>query len=279
MCFFLIAMTSHKPPDPKAFSSQGFRTRRNMKTFDMIRTVNHLISSMLSPPGSSVRRSLITFQVPSIVALQAGWKREFLDGRWFYVPVAVDVRCSEAAPELPDTLLEAVTSQSLLSALPELGITWDQASWDVAASHFLRASGGLRLAGEDRPDFYHQSWNCFRAAVAAAGLGPSLIQMWHVYNCNHTSVNHALHKQKRAEGMREWIALNPPSAELSCLMASAASDASQAQASTSEEFEAMILQHVKNHPDIHKAGQAMECFRVVSLIQSTNTDSAPCHTV
>jgi hypothetical protein len=62
----------------------------------------------------------------------------------------------------------------------ELNITWDSASWDVSASHFLRSPrpGGFSANGEEREDDFHGMWNAFNWCLDRAQIKFSCVQMY-----------------------------------------------------------------------------------------------------
>lgn len=71
--------------------------------------------------------------------------------------------------------LRKLAEQEQLMRLPELSLTFDQASWDLAASSFLR--GHMRCNGLDLDDPFHRSWNSYRQALEGSGVNFSLVQL------------------------------------------------------------------------------------------------------
>lgn len=169
-------------------AKSGLKTKPGMKSYDTIRVLNHLVT--LNAPS----KSLGTFILPSMEKLQPGFIRQWTDNGWARVPAAFGKFAHVASePQLPPAILMLLNADRLLD-LEELDITWDSASWDVAAEHCLRTH--MRVLGDDEDDSFHESWNCSKRAMERSKAYYAALQMWHPYNCNWLPTGRALHKVK-----------------------------------------------------------------------------------
>jgi hypothetical protein len=234
-----------------------------MKTWTMVYYINHILATSLIKD----KLDLGSFRLPCMPRLAAGQRRVWRDGRWWReMPTAeseaapatptAEREAAPATPEIPEEIFILWLAGDLLQ-LPEFGLTQDKASWNVAACHQIRSAqeqGGMGCNGEDVDDFYHESWNAFKMSMDRTGLSLTAIQLWHVFTCNHHLINKSLHKQKRREGMAEWVAMNPvPPVEWAEVVEAAATAGGQAPAS-SQELDGFFDQQVTDNADARIAG-------------------------
>lgn len=222
--------------DQAQADKSGFKSRPGMKTYDTIRVLNHLVT--LNAPS----KSMGNFVLPFMEKLQPGFIRFWTGDRWARAPVALGKSAHVASePQLPPEVLKLLNAGRLLD-LEQLDVTWDSASWDVAAEHCMRMH--MRLLGDDEDDSFHESWNSSKRAMERSGVYYAALQMWHPYNCNWLPTGRALHKVKKTEGLKEFVALHP---NLPLEWAedgdAFASDAGVAYPSSAPELSALLKHH------------------------------------
>ena len=170
--------------------------------------------------------------------------------------------------ELPDSIYRLIVDGHLLS-LPELNVTWDQASWDVGAQHFCLAPkpGGMGLNSDFREDSYHRSWNDTDWAITAAGLKPACVQMHHPFNCNCLPIHRGINVQKKRAGKLELEALYPDlPAEWKELLPAAAADAGKPRPADAAEEEQLFDEQVRCNPDARTCGPLYRLSSWYSII-------------
>jgi len=160
--------------DLASFAEHGFATKTRMAAYDMLRALNQKLRNDLP----AARLDLGSFTLPEMSCMPANFVQEWSGNQWVRVPRGAARVSGVPHPQLPREIL-AVLQQRQLRDLKELGVTWDSASWDIAASNFMRAAPpqGLGLNGEDCEDVYHRSWNNFKAAMDECQITPCALAM------------------------------------------------------------------------------------------------------
>jgi hypothetical protein len=209
--------------DIDQFGKTGFKNRPRMKTVDMLRTLNHILSVGL-------KRDLEAFRPPCEISLmQAGtiryWNRS--QGRWYRANEheirAAASRSNDAeavgVPELADNYLQiasAIGHEELriafeMAAIKVLLLDVDQAQTQWSACHFLADKEGLGIFVMFRGDLFHRSWNDFKRAVrrAKGTLMHTILQLSQVYTVNYGPFMNGGNMSSRREQQSEWAQLFP----------------------------------------------------------------------
>lgn len=101
-----------------------------MKTFDLLRGINHILSTSLGG------KTLMRYKLPGeeLQLLPVGHVRIWTERGWLRVSSKPESPDSYA--ELPEVFLSMLLGDRLLD-MEELFLCWDQASWDVSCGQFL----------------------------------------------------------------------------------------------------------------------------------------------
>ncbi len=206
------------------FGKTGLRPQQGMKTYDTIRMIQHILSTIghslikyqlgpwaVMPPGS-VRfwcsfnqRWMRTRQAPTSATCCAGTSRTTA-----LLPSEPTSECDQT--EQHNDTVELEDKFTALASLPLLLLVLDQASIGWAAAHFLASPqpGGMGLHIHFMGDPFHRSWNDFKWACSRATghLSHAMIQMTICYNANYGPWMKAAFMLKKREALLEYIALH-----------------------------------------------------------------------
>ena len=206
------------------FGKTGLRPQQGMKTYDIIRLIQHILSN--------IGHSLIKYQLgpwermqPGSVRYWSGINKRWMRARQTPALAACRAGTSRATALLPgeptsendqtemlEDTVELEDEFADLSSLPLLLLVLDQASTGWAAAHFLASPqpGGMGLHVHFMGDPFHRSWNDFKWACSRATghLSHAMIQMTICYNANYGPWMKAAFMLKKREALLEYIALH-----------------------------------------------------------------------
>ena len=175
------------------WESRGWKSRRGVRAYQAMRSVQHVLVNMLSTT------------ITDFVAPQDLSKMSFADtrvwdeqeGRWY-----------RGAPPLPG----ACHRSSMVPELPHIGqaprfllLTMDQKQTQWNMAHFMASQWMCWFRG----DLFHRSWNDFKWALkwSRGWLHHSMMQLCHAFNVNYGPFPRGGNTAKKQEIHMEWKTL------------------------------------------------------------------------